>query len=858
MELLKDMALAARLAKRELRGGFSGMRVFLACLALGVAAVCGVLSLAAGLRAGLAADAAVLLGGDVEVTASSLPLEAAPRRILERSGRVSRTLSMRAMVTAANDAGGPARRRGLVSLRAVDGSYPLLGRVELAPDMPLSEALAVRDGIPGAAAAPELLSRLSLTVGDRVRLGGGVYEIRAVLVREPDRMVSFWGFGPRFLVSMDGLAATGLVRPGSLIRYAYRVALAPGVTHKALSGELEAAFPGHGWRVREAAGASPGLAGFFERLTAIMGLVGLSALLLGGLGVAGAVRGHLAARAMSLAAMRCVGASSRVLFLTCLAQILVLAGLGIGLGLGIGAAAPFVVSPLLGEVSPVRVVASVSFGALAVAAAFGLLTTLFFSLPPLSAAGRASPLALFRGYAEPFPGRPGRAVLAVAGVCGLCIAALSVAVTGDRRLGLGFVAVAILSALILRLVGAGLRRGLALIPAPGNPILALAVSGLRRPGNASAGVVASLGLGLTVLSGMALVDANFTDLTRRELPRTAPAYFFIDIQPAQLAAFEETVRAVPGVTAVHTAPNLRGRIVTVRGMDAEQANLDPDMAWVARGDRGMTFSRVPPENSVLVAGSWWPEDYAGPPQASMDAEAAAGYGIGLGDVVTLNVLGRRFDVTVTSLRRINWLSLGINYVMVLSPGALDGLPMTYLATAHIGGGTGGEGRDRDAAGETLFRAVSEKFPNVTAVDVGETLSDITAIAEKISLAVTASALATLAAGILVLAQTLGGALAGRSREAVILKVCGATRADILGMLAAEQAMAGAAAGAAALALGAGLSALFVSGYLKVPWSFHPVPALLTIAVAAVLTVTLSLAGILRLLGGKSWPYLRNE
>ncbi|NMC48484.1 MAG: hypothetical protein GYA47_03490 [Desulfovibrio sp.] len=568
MDVVRDMLLAARLARRELRAGLSGMRVFLACLAVGVAAVCAVLGLASGFRTGLSADAAALLGGDVEVTASNRPLAPGSLRLLERFGRISRVSSMRAMVTAADPGSGGARRRGLVSLRAVDAHYPLVGGLELSPAVPLSEALAAKDGIPGAVAAPELLSRLSLRVGDRVRLGLATYEIRAAVIREPDRLVSFWGFGPRFLVSLDGLAATGLEQPGSLIRYAYRVALSPGSDSKALERELAAAFPGHGWRVREASGASPGLAGFFDRLTGIMGLVGLSALLLGGLGVAGAVRGYLAARALSLAAMRCLGASARELFLTCLIQVLVLAALGIGAGLGIGAAAPFAVSPLLDRVSPVRIVAAVSFEALGVAAAFGLLTALFFSLPPLSAAGRVSPLSLFRGYAEPLPGRPSLPALVAAGLCALGIAALAVAVTGDRRLGLGFVIAAILAALVLRLTGWLLRRGLSLIPLPGNPVVALAVSGLRRPGNIAPGVVASLGLGLTVLSAMALVDANFTDLSRRELPQKAPAYFFIDIQPHQLAAFEQTVRQTPGVTAVRTAPNLRGRVVRVRGVDA--------------------------------------------------------------------------------------------------------------------------------------------------------------------------------------------------------------------------------------------------------------------------------------------------
>ncbi len=291
----------------------------------------------------------------------------------------------------------------------------------------------------------------------------------------------------------------------------------------------------------------------------------------------GRVRGHLAARASSLAPCAVWGLVPGPFFWLPDPD-LVLAGLGVALGLGVGAAVPFAVAPLLDEVSPVRLAVAVSPGSLAVAGAVGLLTTRFFSLPPLSAAGRVSPLALFRGYADPLPGRPTRAALVAAGLCGAGIAVLAVAVTGDRRLGLGFVAVAILSAVVLRLVGLILRRGLALLPAPGHPILALAVAGLRRPGNAAPGVVASLGLGLTVLSGMALVDANFTDLTRREVPRTARPFSSSTSSRASSRPSRRRARAVPGVTAVHTAPNLRGRVVKVRGLPAEQANLDPDTA----------------------------------------------------------------------------------------------------------------------------------------------------------------------------------------------------------------------------------------------------------------------------------------
>lgn len=847
MRSIEDWLLAARLARRELRGGLRGFGVFLACLALGVGAVAGVGSLAASNAAGLARDAAALLGGDLEATLSQRPASPPELAALRALGQTSHLVSMRVM---ARREKGP-QKRALATLRAVDAAYPLYGAVALDPPQPLATALAVRDGLPGAVAAPELLARLGLSVGDPVRVADGLFVVRARLVREPDASAGLALLGPRLLVAGDQLAGAGLSGPGSLTRHAYRVKLPPGVNVKAAAARLRHEFPTAGWRIRDASGAQPGLSRFMDRLTAITGLVGLAALLLGGIGVSQAVSGYLAGRTGSIATLKCLGAPRRVVTATYFLVIATLAGLGILAGLFLGAAVPPVVGPVLARFLPMTLPPGPFPGALALAAACGALTTLAFSLPHLALAGRVPPLLLFRGYALPRLPRANLTARLPGLVCLAALATLAVAASPSRQLGLGFVVAALAAALLFRLF-ARLAVALAKLPGRRHGPFGLALRALTRPDNQVGPVLAALGLGLSTLCAMVLVEANFRQAATEDIPAAAPAFFFVDIQPGQLDDFLRTARGVPGVSHVETAPMARGRIVRIKGQPVESVPVGEDVRWAVRGDRGLTYAATMPSNTRLTAGSWWPADYAGAPLVSVAEGVAKGLSLGVGDTVTVNVLGREITARVASLRQVNWLSLGINYVFVFSPGALDGVPMTHLATAYI---------DKTATGDpadAVFTAITDRFPNVTAIGIGDALDAVLAIAEKVATAVSLAAATTLCVGMLVLVQTMAAGMRRRRYEAVICKVCGASRRDVLTMLVAENALLGLLAGLMALAIGAALAAAFVTGFLDLPFRFFPGPALVTVGVAALATLLLGLTGVARTLSEKAWPYLRNE
>jgi putative ABC transport system permease protein len=511
-----------------------------------------------------------------------------------------------------------------------------------------------------------------------------------------------------------------------------------------------------------------------------------------------------------------------------------------------------VLAPLAGGLLPVRLPPGPYPGALALAAAFGALTVLAFSLPHLARAGRISPLLLFRGYAEPEAGRLSVAARLPGLLCLAALLALAVAATPNRRLGLGFVVAAAAATGIFRLVAGVAVWLVRLAPLDRPGLFSLALRAVVRPGNQVGQVLAALGLGLATLCAMTQVEANFRQAFVNDIPRTAPDFFFVDIQPDQLQAFLDTAGNVAGVTRVDTSPMVRGRIVRVKGVSPEESQVGEEARWAVSGDRGLTYAAAMPEGTRLTAGQWWPPDYTGEPLVSVDEAIAKGLGLGLGDRLTLNVLGREITARVASLRRINWLTLGINYVFVLSPGSLDGAPVTHLATAYTDKSAG------KAPGEAVFAAVTDRFPNVTAVGIGDALTDVLAVADKVAAAVTAAAAATLATGILVLIQTMAAGLHRRSYETAVYKVCGATRRDILIVLTLGNALLGLLAGLIALAVGTAIAWGFTTYFMELPFAVFSGPAVGIVAAASGLTLLFGLAGTFRILSRKTLPYLRNE
>ena len=839
---MRAALLSLRLARRELRGGVRGFRLFLGCPALGVGAIAAVGSMSAAIEAGLEKDARALLGGDVELQRPYLAASEDERAALAVGARLSAVVTMRSMVRPL--AGGAP---SLVELKAVDGAYPLFGTARLEPPGDLSEALGHDGQSWGAVAEATLLSRLGLELGDRVQVGEATYRLSAIIAAEPDRASAGFALGPRLMVSTASLPETGLVREGSLIRYHYRAAL-EGPSPAAWVAETKARDPRAAWRIRQFSESAPGLRNFIDRFTFFLTLVGLSALLVGGVGIANATAAYLGGKTATIATLKCLGAPARLVFWTYFWQVLALSLMGIAAGVVLGAAVPPLIDGLVSERLPVETRLGIYPVPLALAAAFGLLTAFAFALWPLARAREVPAAGLFRDVVAARRRWPRPAYVAAVAATLTALAALAVASAPDRWLAGWFVLGAALTFALFRAAAWGLKAAAIAAGRPRRPLLRLALANLTRPGAPTNSVVLSFGLGLTLLVTIGAVEANLTRQIEGRLSEGTPAFFFVDIQPDQVAEFDRIVREVPGAGAVERVPSLRGRIVAINGIAAERAAIDPGAAWAVRSDRGLTYAASLPASSRVVAGTWWPEDYAGPPLVSFDAHLAAEMHLGIGDTLTLNVLGREIVATIANLREIDWGTLGLNFTVIFAPGALDDAPQTHIATAHA----------TPEAEEPLLGAVTGRFANVTAIRVREALAAAGELLGGIALAVRATALVMLVAGILVLSGAIAAGHRRRVYDSVILKVLGARRAEVWRAHVIEHALLGVATAAVAALAGTVAGWAVVRGVMDAEWVFAPGSVALIAALGIAATILFGFLGTYRALGHPAAQVLRAQ
>ena len=845
---------AIRLGLRDLRGGVRGFGTFIACIALGVAAIAGVGSFARGLVEGLHREGRVILGADASFQVLHRELPEAIIRALGERGVVATMATTRAMARTPGE--GDAAKSSLVEVKAVDPRlYPLVGTLETEPARSTTEALGPVNGRDGVLVEPALLARLDLKVGDELVLGDLAVRIAGVIRSEPDRLAGGIGFGPRLILSQDAFRRTGLIQPGSLIRWMYQLSLGSSQASDAdlrrVIADMRARFPEAGFEVRTRMNASPQLTTQIERFSQFLTLVGLTALLVGGVGVANAVASLVDRKRDDIATLKALGATGGMVFAATLTQVGLLAVVGTIIGLVIGSALPSAVVAAFGSAIPVPVATSVQPGELATAAAYGFLVALAFALWPLGRAHDVPVSALFRDTVDGERRWPRGRYLALVALTLAVLVALSVATSFNPRLAMGFMAGAAGIFAALRLVASGIMAVAARLPRSRRTSLRLAVSNLHRPGALTPSVVLSLGLGLTLLAVIALVDASFRRQIEDALPARAPSFFFVDIVNAQAERFDAFVAEKAPGADLYRVPMLRGRFVRLGGRPVEEIRARDDIAWALRGDRGITYSATVPKNSRVVEGEWWPADYAGPPLVSFDQRMGQGFGLKIGDEVTVNVLGRNITARIANFRQIQWDNLGINFIVAFSPNTFRGAPHAHLATLTYAGQT-------TAAEEiALLQAVAAAFPAVTTVRVKDALEAVGQLATQIATGIRGASIVTLVAAILVLAGALAAGHRARVYDAVILKTLGARRAMLIGTYATEYALLGTVTALFGLAAGCVAAWVVTTQVMNIPFAFAPLQALGIIVLAIVLTVGFGLVGTWRALGEKPAPVLRN-
>lgn len=851
------LPLPVRLALRDLKGGFAGFRIFIACIILGVATVTGVGSIARSLLDSLAREGQRILGGDVSFTTTGREFTAEERRWFAARGTLSEIATMRAM----------ARREDgsavLVEIKAVGTDYPTIGQAQIEPEYRnVQSALTEEKQGFGVVGDDTMQARFNLSPGEILLIGDAKFVWRGKLKSEPDRLAGGMGLGPRVMMSIPALRASGLIQPGSLVRWTYRVVLPPKKTPTgdtaagtadvdAFVKSVEQAFPDGGWRVVNRDQISPNFSRNLQRFAQFLTLVGLTALVIGGIGMANAVRGFINRKRNDFAILKALGATGSYVFMAAMTEVILAALFGILLGLILGASLPFVLTAAFGTVIPVPFVPSIHPAELLLGFCFGLLAVVAFSLAPLGHVHDTSVSSLFREGVEVSKNRLRRKYKIMIGATVALFLATVIMTARDTRSALIYLLVIPTILLALQVIGFWLTVAARKVPRIGAAEWRLAIANLGRPGSLTRPVVASVGLGLSLFVALSTIDVNIRQPLTQGIPGQTPSFFFTDIQAAQGERFSGFVKARMPEATVDMVPMLRGRLARVNDAEAKTIRARENVAWVLEGDRGITFASELPAGSKLVRGEWWPKDYAGDPLVSVEAEVAEGLGLRLGDTVTLNVLGRNVTARVANMREVNWRSFGINFVFVFTPSTFQGAPYTWLATSTF---PDAMEPVREAA---LVAAITKEFPAVSTVRLKETLDAIAGVARQLGIAIRSATVIALLASILVLAGALAAGQNARVYDLVILKVLGATRIRILKSLALEFVILGLVTAIFAVIAGTATAWLILSRVLAIDtFGFDGIGAAQTVFVALLVITALGLAGTWRSLGLKPAEALR--
>ncbi len=657
-----------------------------------------------------------------------------------------------------------------------------------------------------------------------------------------------FSFGPRLLVAYPSLLETGLIQPGSQIQYYFRLLLHSSITYETWVNDLNLTFPNAGWRIRDSTNSTPGIQRFLERMNLFFGFVGLTILLIGGIGVASTVTNFLNSKITTIATLKCIGATGNFIFLLYFAQVMIMGIGGVTLGCLIGATFPFVFENLIGPSLPVRPIAAFYIKPIALAAIFGLITTGIFTVWPIGRAREVSPAELFRDNITPIMARPKTRYI-IANLIGvLFLISLILGSSPDWFFTLWFITGIVVIFGLLTLSSKLVKFLAGLYRKKTNATFRMALANLHRPGAATFSVMLSLGLGLSVLAAISLIEKNLSTQITKRLPYRAPAFFFIDIQPHQIAAFDATMLGIPDTNGYKRVPTLRGRIVRIAEIPVEKAKIAPEAQWAVRGDRALTYATEKRADAKIIKGKWWEPSYRGPPIISLDAGLARGFGVDIGDNLGINIMGREITAKIANVREINWRSLQFDFAIIFAPGTLESAPHSYVAAIEAP-----RNREKD-----VEIATAKYFPNVSAIRVRDALEAAANILAGIGGAVKSTAVLCLLAGTIVLAGSLAASRRRRIYESIVFKVLGATRSRLMVIFILEYGFLGLVTGLLAACFGTIGAWAVVKFLLRMEWTFLPSAVITTLIICILITLPIGFLGTWRTLSDPAAPFLRNK
>lgn len=836
------MRFALRLAWREGRSGFRRIAVYLLSILIGVGTMVAIAGFRSDVASAVRAESRTLLGGDLRFEAQT-PFPDEVEFLLDSLGtadsRIARSTTLLSMVAPAS--GGEPR---LFQIRGVTAGFPLEGSVRSEPADGWSRLAG--GGI--ALADPAVALQLGLRTGDRIRIGELELPFGGTVAGLPADVGFQTAVGPRVYLLLDDLRATGLLGFGSFARYQAFVRLPdPGDADRIVSGR-EDALRALGVDTDTPEEQAESLSSALEDLGRFLGMIGLVALLLGGIGVASAIHVFVRERRTSIAVLRCIGARQNQVF-----AAYILEAVGIGLagsltGALVGVGLQFSLPALLREFLPVAVDPSVHWGGIFGGLLLGLVVSTGFALLPLLEVRDVPPLRAIRldpesGAAGEGGGRLRWIVMAALGGA-LLLASISQA--PDPAAGAGFAAA--IGGVLFLLRGAAvllirvLRRG----TAERTPwAVRQGIANLFRPRNQTVAVTTVVGFGTFLLAMIIGIERNLSERFRLDADAGSADVILFDVQPAQRDSLLGQL-SDGGTRVISESPLVPARIAAIGGVEVEElvrrrsAGEPGPERWALRRVYRNSWRERPGGAEEVVAGRWWDEGdpVAGVPRISVEEDLAQDLGLSLGDRIDWDVQGIRVPSVVASFRRVDWARFEPNFFVLFEPGAIEAAPQTIviLADAPAGASIG-------ALSTTLLRS----FPNVSLLDLGEARSTIDRIVGTVRRAVGVLALIAVAGGGIVLAGALATSRQARMREAALLRTLGALRVRVLRVLFMEYLVLGALGALAGVLLALPAMAWVVRSAFAIPFvvPLLPLSALMGgVIVLAVGLGTLASLGIL--------------
>jgi putative ABC transport system permease protein len=839
-----------RVGLTDLRGDLRRFGVLLACLALGTGVIAAVGSVGEGLKQAVERDASVLMGGDLEAVPPERPATAEERAFFKTLGTVAYVVDTNARGVAGDNS-------AFIDLLAAGANYPLRGNVvspQLEPGEKPAVLLGEQNGAYGTIVDALLLDRLAINVGDRFRIGKTEFEVRGTLTSLPDGALRGFQLGLTTVISTTAFATMTDLRsplPGLLTHNRYKIVL-DGISYDDAAAAIKERFADVEWTIRSPRDAAGSLVHFFDLFSRFLLIVGLSSLLVGGVGVANGVSTYIGERQRSIATLRALGATGPRILVHFLAQIGVLTLIGVGLGVLFGAVATLAILPVVGQALSVSLPPAIIPGPLMTAAGFGVLAGFAFSYLPLMRAQKVSPALLFRSLGSVLPQLSMQNLLRITVLGPLLLAAagifwLAVITTSNLNLVIYYSVGVVVAFALLRASGWALQKILKFVPPVPAAGLRHAIRNIYRPGSNAPVVIVSIGLGLSMLLVIALLNNNLNAQLLGAVSRDAPTFVATDLFPDEVETLEQLASETPGLTQFQWAPMLRAAVTGIKGVDPRTIdNLEEEATFLVTGEIPVTWLRDLPAGTTVIDGAWWPADYAGDPLISLRSSMKEQFGLKVGDTVQFTMFGDVFDATIANFRDYQWQN-GINFMVTFSPGYIEGYPSTFLGTIKA------------APGEekNIERLLARTFPDIAFIPIGDALNQLAEILGQLGTAVNIVGGLAVINGLLVLAGTMAAGRKQREADAVIQKVLGATRSDVLWIFILEYGLLGAFAAIIASLVGIGSAWAITLSALEIDFSADPTLIGFVVAGAIVLTVAAGAATTWKALSSRPAQVLRN-